>query len=362
MNVVNNIATALTFQQIMITFLRDSSASRSFAEDGSSVTLTSGKLPGMSLRLEGFGLSEGDGGTLNGQVTDFVLVETATGLGLDGLLPLALLLTDMFSTANAGSGPLTPQNFVLFYSLLMPEALFQLFYIGSKFAEVAEGFDFNDEVDLSGGNDTWKLGTGEDLVDGGKGTHDKVTGENLGNGIIANLNTGEIVERKTSNVTIVFGMEDADGTASGDTLIGDNFNNRLNGKDGNDKLRGSGGDDVINGGRGNDDLRGGDSNDSLIGGTGQDVLNGEAGDDTMSGGRGNDRFVFGPGGGEDHILDFEDGKDKLDLRGFGFESLQDAKSMAADVEGNVVFTGPNGNILVIENITTQALFDGDVMF
>jgi Ca2+-binding RTX toxin-like protein len=362
MIVVNDIATALTFQQLMLTFLRDAGVTRKFAGDGSSVTLTSTKLPGLSLRLEGFGLSQGSGGTLNGQVTDFVLVDKATGSTLDGLLPLALLLTDMFSTANAGSGALTPANFALFYSLLMPGTLFQLFYTGSRFAEVAEGFNGNDDADLAGGNDTWKLGDGLDQVDGGNGAHDKVTGDNLGNGIIANLNTGEITERNTSNVTSVFFVEDLDGTGHGDTLIGDNFNNRLNGKNGSDKLRGSGGDDVLNGGKGNDDLKGGDSNDTLIGGDDNDVLNGEAGDDSMSGGRGSDRFVFGPGGGEDRILDFEDGKDKLDLRGFGFSTLQDVKATADNVNGNVVVTGPNGNILVIENMTKQALFDGDVLF
>ena len=362
MIVANDLATVLTFQQIMLTFLRDTNAGRSFANDGSSMTVTSARLPGLELRLEGIGLEDGGGGALAGQVTDFVLVQTATGASLDGLLPLVLLVTDMFSTARAGTGALTPQNFLLFYSLLMPGSLYQLLYTGSRFAEVAEGFDGNDEVDLLGGDDTFKLGNGTDDVDGGKGAHDKATGANLGNGIIANLGSGEITERNTANVTAVFGIEDVDGTASGDTLIGDNFNNRLNGKDGNDKLRGSGGDDVLNGGKGNDTLNGGDSNDSLIGGDNNDTLNGEAGDDSMSGGRGMDRFVFGPGGGEDRILDFEDGKDTLDLRGFGFESRAEMKALAANANGNVVLTAPNGNVLTVENMTKATLFDGDVLF
>lgn len=75
-----------------------------------------------------------------------------------------------------------------------------------------------------------------------------------------------------------------------------------------------------------------DTNDSITGSGLTDILGGGSGNDTISGGAGNDRlwgnagsdtFVFRPGHGNDRVNDFENGLDKLWIRGLsnGFSSL-----------------------------------------
>jgi len=115
-------------------------------------------------------------------------------------------------------------------------------------------------------------------------------------------------------------------TGGPDLLYGDN---------GHDSLFGSSGSDGLFGGNGNDTLIGGDieydnGNDFLSGGRGNDILDGLKGRDTLFGGRGEDTFRFwvgvtgpaytstsAPGeGNRDVILDFEDGKDVIDLSNY----------------------------------------------
>jgi Ca2+-binding RTX toxin-like protein len=55
----------------------------------------------------------------------------------------------------------------------------------------------------------------------------------------------------------------------------------------------------------------------LFGGTGNDRLSDGAGSDRLAGGDNNDTFIFANDGEIDYILDFEDGKDKIDLRAEG---------------------------------------------
>ena len=84
--------------------------------------------------------------------------------------------------------------------------------------------------------------------------------------------------------------------------------------------------DTIYGGNGKDTLHGGGGADLLSGGNGDDVLEGGAGADTLTGGNGADVFRFGAmdsrarlpvfDTGGDVVTDFQQGQDKLDLRGF----------------------------------------------
>ena len=83
---------------------------------------------------------------------------------------------------------------------------------------------------------------------------------------------------------------------------------------GNDTLNGSADADTLSGGAGNDLLSGKNGNDNLIGGAGNDRLYGGNGSDTLIGGNGADIFVLEPGG-EDVIVDFESGLDRLALVG-----------------------------------------------
>ncbi|MDY3204836.1 MAG: Ig-like domain-containing protein, partial [Arcobacter sp.] len=72
-------------------------------------------------------------------------------------------------------------------------------------------------------------------------------------------------------------------TTSGQTLTGDEDNNRLYGYEGNN---------TISGGLGADILRGGAGNDTLDGGAGNDIIIGGDNNDTLTGGTGRDIFLF----------------------------------------------------------------------
>ena len=66
-----------------------------------------------------------------------------------------------------------------------------------------------------------------------------------------------------------------------DTIMGNDSDNRLEGRAGNDTLMGGEGDDTLSGGEGDDTLIGGEGNDTLIGGEGADTLDGGAGEDVV---------------------------------------------------------------------------------
>jgi len=66
-------------------------------------------------------------------------------------------------------------------------------------------------------------------------------------------------------------IENAEGGANGDLLIGNTADNMLDGKGGNDGLFGFDGNDTLKGDDGDDELTGGDGDDRLEGGAGTDV-------------------------------------------------------------------------------------------
>jgi phospholipase/lecithinase/hemolysin len=97
------------------------------------------------------------------------------------------------------------------------------------------------------------------------------------------------------------------GTSGNDVLVG---------YSGNDVFKGLGGADQLKGSPGNDRLLGGAQDDSLVGGGNRDVLIGGAGQDRLEGGLGPDQFVYSSSSdGRDTILDFQIGKDRIDLQG-----------------------------------------------
>lgn len=99
-------------------------------------------------------------------------------------------------------------------------------------------------------------------------------------------------------------------------IIGTAGNDRIVGSSGSETIDGREGGDVLLGNAGNDILHGGDPGDFLAG-DGGDRLDGGPGDDLLNGGAGPDVYVFAPGYGADRVVWFEDGLDRLDLRGFG---------------------------------------------
>lgn len=82
---------------------------------------------------------------------------------------------------------------------------------------------------------------------------------------------------------------------------------------GRDLVMGYGGNDRLFGLAGDDDLHGDEGRDWLAGGAGADLVVGGAGDDLLAGGEGADVFEFRRGSGRDVVVDFERGRDRLDL-------------------------------------------------
>jgi Ca2+-binding RTX toxin-like protein len=172
-----------------------------------------------------------------------------------------------------------------------------------------------DSIDAAGGDDTIRDDDGttpaRDHYDGGPG-RDDVSYANRDEGVTVRLGDdgsgGTGGEQDTLR-----GVEDADGGAGSDLLIGDDGPNRLQGGGfepvrAGDRLIGGGGDDRLEGGSGHDRLFGGRGNDVLLSFGSPDRLDGGPGDDTLyawSDVLGSDRvrcgsgidFVAGPAAG-----------------------------------------------------------------
>ena len=114
------------------------------------------------------------------------------------------------------------------------------------------------------------------------------------------------------------------------------------------------GNDILDGGNGDDKLVGGLCNDKLIGGGGNDVLLGSFGADT---------FVFNKGHGNDVILDFGLGADKIQFDKAIFSSF-DQVLAAAKVVGDkiVIDTGGGHSITLWFHSSLGDLKAGDFLF
>lgn len=130
----------------------------------------------------------------------------------------------------------------------------------------------------------------------------------------------------------------------------------VNGTDGANRIVGGIGNEQVEAGGGNDTVMTGAGDDLIYGGAGNDKLNGGIGNDFMYGGDGADTFVFGPASGRDIVADFEDGVDKLNLRGSGvsqFSSLNIAQV------GDDTVVGFNGNEVVLAGINAENITQAD---
>lgn len=274
--------------------------------------------------------------------------------------------------------------------------------------DVLDGNGGDDMLDGGAGSDTLRGGggsdqlfgrAGEDVLDGGTGDDVLIGGRDNDVYILDSLadvvtesadgGTGDTVQSSVislflasyANVEHVRLTGTADLNASGNdvanVLNGNDGNNLLRGLGGHDTIYGSGGNDRIQGGAGSDYLDGGEGNDELLGasendlmfgGGGDDVLNGGSGNDTIDGGSGNDTltggtgsdtFVFAPSHGTATITDFADGFDLINLQAFGFADAATARSFAANVGSDVVFTFAPGNVLTVLGVTKAQLAAAD---
>lgn len=165
---------------------------------------------------------------------------------------------------------------------------------GSNYADSIVGADFAFER-LRGMD-------GDDTLDGGIGGNDMVDYANAETGAYIDLENGYALDGMGSTDTII-NFEQARGGIFDDTILGDDNNNRLEGREGNDIIYGRGGFDTLDGGDGDDTLYGEDtvefqatSTESLVGGAGNDVLDAGTGTVNMVGGTGDDTLVGGTRG------------------------------------------------------------------
>jgi serralysin len=140
--------------------------------------------------------------------------------------------------------------------------------------------------------------------------------------IYSTSGSDEVIGNGVNNLILTRrGNDNARGGPGDDTVWGGRDNDLLNGDDGIDQLNGNIGADTVIGGNGNDQLNGGRDDDQLLGEAGDDLLSGDLGNDTLTGGAGADRFVLGSGAGQDSILDFATGIDRVQLNGVGREAI-----------------------------------------
>ncbi|MCF6234226.1 MAG: hypothetical protein L3J36_14175 [Rhodobacteraceae bacterium] len=226
---------------------------------------------------------------------------------------------------------------------------------------------FSNIENVVGGNAsmTILLSAGFDGYDGTRSDGDILDFSVTKNGVDFNIATGA-TDYLLAQGDDLQGIDGIIGGVGGDRFVGDAADNTLRGHAGNDVLLGENGADLLLGGAGRDTLNGGQGRDVLKGGAGRDVLRGDGGADQLNGGAGNDKligglgadsFVYAPGGGRDRIVDFQDGIDQLDLRGFDFANVSRALNKASMVNGDAVFDFGNGNLLVVEDTTKSALSD-----
>jgi serralysin len=98
-----------------------------------------------------------------------------------------------------------------------------------------------------------------------------------------------------------------------------------------------------NGGSARDYLVGNDVANVLNGNGGNDVINGLGGNDTLSGGAGNDEFRFFQNSGNDRIIDFTSGSDKIHLTEIDANTGVSG-NQAFTFIGNAAFSGAAGQL------------------
>lgn len=162
---------------------------------------------------------------------------------------------------------------------------------GDSDANILQGGGGNDSLYGRDGNDILGGGGGADALDGGAG-FDLASYASSTTGITADLlyatsqNTGDAAGDS------YWGVEGLIGSAFGDSLRGDDSDNRVEAGGGDDTVFGRGGADVILGGAGSDFLFGDAGDDYLDGGEGNDVLTGGVGADVLEGGAGVDQASY----------------------------------------------------------------------
>jgi Ca2+-binding RTX toxin-like protein len=117
---------------------------------------------------------------------------------------------------------------------------------------------------------------------------------------------------------------------------------------------------------GNDDdnaITGNKAQNTISGGLGDDTIGGAAGDDFLAGEGGADTFIFGKGADHDAIFDFQNGLDKIRMKGFAGIDEFDALSSHISQHGSDVWISMgNGDRLVLNDTSVAQLDETDFSF
>ena len=243
-----------------------------------------------------------------------------------------------------------------------------------------------DELDGGAGNDWLIGGAGGDMLIGGAGEdfalywysdagvtvrlHTVLTqggkGGHAEGDTYIGTETVEFTDAEGDVLTLtVPDIEHLVGSNHNDILAGDSRDNWLDGSGGDDSLFGGpgGGDDVLAGGEGNDRLYGGKGNDTLEGGPGNDQLRGGPHNDSLDGGEGNDTFFFTPGSGDDVILDFGKGVDKIDLA--AFEDIRSVEDLSIQQQSSsliIDLSEQGGGTVTLQDFNTTDIANDHFVF
>ena len=231
---------------------------------------------------------------------------------------------------------------------------------GSSHWDTIWGSEGNNVLNGLAGNDFISGGRGADTMDGGDGIDMLYYGSRDGqpapaSGVTVNL-LNNTASGGDAQGDVIANFENVTGTAFGDTIYGSNGDNVLEGED---IWETTGGDDFLYGLGGRDTIRGRDGDDVVHGGSGNDTLDGGEGDDVLTGGTEADTFRFdiqayasGVHSGDDHIMDFQDGVDRL-----RFDVLTPANGLS---ELTLTQVGSNSVITFDDTDASITLFDVNV--
>lgn len=144
-----------------------------------------------------------------------------------------------------------------------------------------------------------------------------------------------------------------------DRIEGGGGNDQLFGENGDDSLYGGIGDDKLSGGQGQDQLQGGDGNDHLAGDQGDDRIDGGEGNDILEGGDNNDTFIFTESSGQDSVIDFGQGEDRIDLSAFDFADFDAEMGAVEEVDGDTVIDLGDGAQITLVGVRVDELEQND---
>ncbi|BAY24884.1 Na-Ca exchanger/integrin-beta4 [Calothrix sp. NIES-2100] len=262
---------------------------------------------------------------------------------------------------------------------------------GNSENDTIQGAGGNDSLSGSGGNDSLEGGRGNDTLIGGTGNdvfnfqyeqdndivtdfvrgQDKIDVRNLkisdwntlkllisndgeNNALITTYFSGDQSQIKLLNINpsllqasdFIFNAANINDTVNGSNYS--SYPDQLFGGLGNDTINALAGNDVLFGEQGDDRLDGGAGNDTLYGGTGNDVFN----------------LQYDPG--NDVVIDFVQGQDRIDVRNLKISDWNTLKLLISnDGENNALittyFSGDQSQIKLL-NINPSLLQASDFIF